>query len=84
MLGVGWALLCVYFPDEQSACAVFRTYDYPAVDAVAHDFNEASRGLLGSLGFEEEGTIRRDRFIDGEYVDTYHYGLLREDWREGG
>ena len=55
MLGVGWALLCVYFPDEQSACAVFRTYDYLAVGAVAHDFKKASRGLLGSLGFERKG-----------------------------
>jgi RimJ/RimL family protein N-acetyltransferase len=61
---------------------VFRTYDHPAVGAVAYEFNEASRGLLESLGFEEEGRIRRDRFIDGEYVDTFHYGLLREDWRE--
>jgi ribosomal-protein-alanine N-acetyltransferase len=60
---------------------VFRSYDHPAVGAVAYEFNDASRGLLESLGFEEEGRIRRDRFVDGEYVDTYVYGLLREDWR---
>ena len=58
----------------------FATYDHPAVGAIAYDFNDASRGLLESLGFEGEGTIRRDRFIDGGYVDTVHYGLLREDW----
>jgi len=62
---------------------VFRTYDHPAVGAVAYDFNDASRGLLESLGFEEEGRVRRDRFIDGEYVDTVVYGLLREEWRDG-
>lgn len=61
----------------------FRAYDHPAVGAIAYDFNDASRGLLESLGFEEEGRIRRDRFLDGEYVDTIHYGLLREDWRDG-
>lgn len=61
---------------------VFDTYDHPAVGAIAYDFNHASRALLESLGFEEEGCVRRDRFIDGAYVDTYHYGLLREDWRE--
>lgn len=60
---------------------VFRTYDHPAVGACAYEFNEASRGLLESLGFEEEGLTRRDRFIDGEYVDTVQYVLLREDWR---
>ncbi|WP_440764916.1 GNAT family N-acetyltransferase [Natronorubrum sp. DTA7] len=59
---------------------VFRTYDTPAVGAAAYEFNDASRGLLESLGFEEEGRTRRDRFIDGEYVDTIRYGLLREEW----
>jgi RimJ/RimL family protein N-acetyltransferase len=60
----------------------FATYDHPAVGAIAYEFNEASRGVLESLGFEEEGRIRRDRFIDGEYVDMVQYGLLREDWEE--
>lgn len=59
---------------------VFRTYDHPAVGAGAYAFNDASRGLLESLGFEREGVIRRDRFVDGAYVDTVQYGLLREDW----
>jgi RimJ/RimL family protein N-acetyltransferase len=59
---------------------VFRTYAHPAVGAVAYEFNEASRGLLNSLGFAEEGRIRKERFIDGEYVDTIQYGLLRREW----
>lgn len=63
---------------------VFRTYAHPAVGAVAYEFNEASRGLLESLGFEEEGRVRRDRFVDGEYVTTVQYGLLRENWWEDG
>lgn len=58
----------------------FATYDHPAAGARAYEFNDASRGLLESLGFEEEGTTRRDRFIDGEYVDTVQYGLMREEW----
>ncbi|GEM_PF-919864 len=59
----------------------FVTYDHPAAGAIAYEFNGASRGLLESLGFEEEGRIRRERFIDSEYVDTIHYGLLGENWR---
>lgn len=43
---------------------VFRVYDHPAVGAGPYDFNDASRGLLESLGFTEEGRIRKDRFID--------------------
>lgn len=61
---------------------VFRVYDHPAVGAAAFEFNDASRGLLESLGFDEEGRVRNDRFIDGEYRDMVHYGLLRREWRE--
>lgn len=61
---------------------VFRAYDHPAVGAAAFDFNEASRGLLESLGFTEEGRIRKDRFIDGKYRDMIQYGLLRREWRD--
>lgn len=60
---------------------VFRTIDTPAVGAVAYDFNDASRGLLESLGFEAEGRLRKERFVDGRYVDTVQYGLLRADWQ---
>jgi ribosomal-protein-alanine N-acetyltransferase len=37
---------------------VFSTYDTPAVEAEAFDFNEASIGLLESLGFTREGRRR--------------------------
>jgi RimJ/RimL family protein N-acetyltransferase len=61
---------------------VFRTYDHPAAGAIAYEFNDASRGLLESLGFEEEGRTHADRFIDGAYVDTISYVLFRDEWRE--
>jgi RimJ/RimL family protein N-acetyltransferase len=59
---------------------VFRTYDTPSVGAGVYDYNEASRGLLESLGFTQEGRLRKDRFVDGEYRDAVVYGLLREEW----
>lgn len=59
---------------------IFRTYDTPAVGAMAYDFNEASRGLLESLGFVEEGRFRKFRYIDGEYRNGIQYGLLRHEW----
>ncbi|MFC5970429.1 GNAT family N-acetyltransferase [Halomarina salina] len=60
----------------------FRTYEHPAVGAGAFAFNDASRGLLESLGFTEEGRTRRDMFVDGEYRDMVQYSLLREEWEE--
>lgn len=59
---------------------VFRVHATPAVAAGAYAYNDASRGLLESLGFEEEGRLRKHRFIDGEHRDLVQYGLLREEW----
>ena len=51
------------------------------VEARVFEFNEASRGLLESVGFEREGVHRDEVFVDGEFHDTYWYGLLAEEWR---
>lgn len=59
----------------------FRAYDTPAIGAQAYDFNDASRGLLESLGFAEEGRRRKCMFVDGEHRDVIQYGLLRREWR---
>jgi RimJ/RimL family protein N-acetyltransferase len=61
---------------------VFRTYDAPAVGAGVFPFNDASRGLLESLGFSEEGRMREFMFVDGEHRDYVQYGLLRREWQE--
>lgn len=60
--------------------ALFRTYAVRGVSAGAYGFNEASRGLLESLGFTEEVRRRESRYIDGAYRDEYQYGVLREEW----
>lgn len=59
---------------------VFQQYDTPAISAGAFDFNDASRGLLESLGFDEEGRLRKFMFTDGAHRDMVQYGLLREEW----
>lgn len=60
---------------------VFAEYDTPAIGAEAFDYNDASRGLLKSLGFAEEGRRRKFMFVDGEHRDMVQYGLLRREWR---
>lgn len=47
---------------------IFREYDTPAIGAEAFEFNDASRGLLESLGFTEEGRRRKLMFVDGRTV----------------
>jgi ribosomal-protein-alanine N-acetyltransferase len=41
--------------------------------------NERSQGLLGRLGFREEGVLRRHGFWGGEPHDLKAYGLLSEE-----
>lgn len=61
---------------------LFENFEKRGVHARAFEFNDASRGLLESLGFTQEGCFRKNRFRRGEYVDEVVYGLLREEWVE--
>jgi len=49
------------------------------VYAKAFAHNEASQRVLEKVGFEREGALREQAFVDGEYVDVYRYGLLASD-----
>ncbi|MFC7154052.1 GNAT family N-acetyltransferase [Halomarina halobia] len=59
----------------------FEDRNLRRVSARLGSFNDASAGLLESLGFEHEGTLRRAAWFRGEYHDVLWYGLLREEWQ---
>ena len=61
---------------------VFRDHDVHSVGAGAFAHNDASRGLLESLGFTQERRKREAAYADGEYRDFVDYGLLRREWAE--
>lgn len=61
---------------------VFRSDAHPAIEAGAFAHNDASRGLLESLGFTQEGRERKALFLDGSYRDRIRYSLLREEWND--
>jgi ribosomal-protein-alanine N-acetyltransferase len=58
----------------------FEDRNMRRVDAHVGGFNDASIGLLESLGFQREGTLREAAWFKGEYHDVYCYGLLRSEW----
>jgi RimJ/RimL family protein N-acetyltransferase len=58
----------------------FEDRNLRRVSARCGSFNEASAGLLESLGFEHEGVRRKAAWYRGEYHDMHLYGLLREEW----
>jgi RimJ/RimL family protein N-acetyltransferase len=59
----------------------FRSRAVPAVAAGVYAHNDASRGLLRSLGVREEGRLRRHSFTDGEWRDIVNYGSSRRSGR---
>jgi len=38
--------------------------------------NEVAIALYEKFGFEKEGTIRRDLYVDGKFYDAYAMGIL--------
>ena len=61
---------------------VFRECGFHKIAAYVHKRNDASAGLLESLGFQREGTLRREVFVDGEWTDQYRYAILADEWLE--
>jgi RimJ/RimL family protein N-acetyltransferase len=59
----------------------FEDRNVRRIGARAGSFNEASIGLLESLGFQQEGRRREAAWYRGEYHDMLLYGLLRSAWR---
>lgn len=50
------------------------------VVARALEDNDASQGLLRSLGFVDEGLEREAKFVAGEYRDVRRFSMLAEEW----
>ena len=48
----------------------------------AFSTKRASMGLLDAVGFVEEGRLREEEYVDGEWVDVVRFGLLASE-RDG-
>jgi ribosomal-protein-alanine N-acetyltransferase len=46
--------------------------------------NLASRRVQEKNGFQFEGTLRRQIFKDGKWIDLWHLSLLAEEWEKKG
>ena len=50
------------------------------VEALTDGRNTASQGILTSLGFIHEGTLRERFYFHGGYHDDWYFGVLSGDW----
>ena len=89
MLEIGYSI----FPDERGKgyCTeavqimvdyLFMSRNIVRVQAHTSIRNKASQRALEKSGFKKEGTLRKEYFVRGEWVDSCVYGILREEWKE--
>lgn len=60
----------------------FDKYGYHKLTATVTAGNHASRRTLLKAGFEQEGTLRKNYFLHGDWHDDWVFGLLREEFRD--
>lgn len=60
----------------------FEVLNMNRIDGQVLSNNIASRKSASYAGFKEEGIRRKSIFKCGEYLDSIHIGILREDWEQ--
>jgi RimJ/RimL family protein N-acetyltransferase len=60
--------------------AMFDSKQFRRVIARFDDRNLASRGVVEKLGFREEAHFIMDGFFKGEWISTFIYATLRDEW----
>lgn len=58
----------------------FRELRYQKVNADVYSFNDRSIKLHESLGFIQEGKLRRMVYTNGEFFDELYYGMTAEEF----
>ena len=58
----------------------FRIRNFRKVSLDTSSSNERAIRCYLACGFVEEGRRRQQLWLDGEYVDEVHMGILRDEW----
>jgi|GEM_PF-510316 len=58
----------------------FNEMNLKKITAIILTFNKSSISLYEKLEFTKEGEIRNYQYRQGEYINAYLYGLLKEEW----
>lgn len=62
----------------RTACEhVFGEWKLIRITAHVFDFNQGSARVLEKCGFVREGTLRKHHQKDGQFLDSFLYGLVR-------
>ncbi|SUM45233.1 ribosomal-protein-serine N-acetyltransferase [Staphylococcus petrasii] len=59
---------------------VYQEYDINRIEIRMSTKNKKSRAIPTRLGFKQEGILRNEECLQGEFSDSYVYSLLREEY----
>lgn len=59
----------------------FKKMDLNKVYLYCLEENHAAKHLYEKLGFVQEGFLREDTFVDGEFKNCLYYGMLRSEYK---
>jgi len=59
----------------------FRLRNFRKVWLTTSSNNERAIRCYRACGFLEEGRLRQHLWVDGEYVDEVHMGILKDEWQ---
>jgi RimJ/RimL family protein N-acetyltransferase len=58
----------------------FQELRYQKATVYVVDFNEPSMHMFGSLGFQQEGRLRREEYTAGGFHDVVVYGIIDDEF----
>lgn len=61
-------------------CYVYEEYDIHRIEIGMSTINKKSRAIPIRLGFTQEGILRSDERLQGEFSDSYVCSLLRYEY----
>jgi RimJ/RimL family protein N-acetyltransferase len=61
---------------------LFITWDVKRIQCEVHVDNKISQKTVENAGFQKEGVLRNNMFINGNWTDMIMYSILRSEWKE--
>lgn len=58
----------------------FSNFNIHKIYLYTNSFNKRANNLYTNVGFSLEGTLKKHKFKNGDFIDRSIYGLLKEDW----
>lgn len=58
----------------------FMNYDLEKIYLYTDTGNSNAQALYERLGFKQEGLLRKELYYNGQFIDRYYYGILREEF----